>query len=113
MAWSSRLGNSNELVCDNDGRHRQAEWLQFVERKRLRPIRPWPANSPDFNCIENVFAWLKARVEDEEPRDEASLREAIQRAWQAFPLSMTETLVESMPRRLADAVRLSGGRTKY
>ena len=98
---------------DNDGRHFSRDWVQFVERTHLRPIRPWAPNSPDLNVIENLFAWLKARVEDAEPRDEASLREAIQTAWDAVPLSMTETLVESMPRRLAEVIRRIGARTKY
>ena len=60
-----------------------------------------------------MFAWLKAKVEGMEPRDEQSLREAILKAWNDFPVSMTETLVESMPRRLQQAINLKGGRTKY
>lgn len=113
MTWSNRGENLNTLVLDNDGRHYSAAWLQYVERKHLRPIRPWAPNSPDINVIENLFAWLKARVEDAEPHDEPSLREAIQTAWDAVPLSMTETLVESLPRRLAQVIRGMGARTKY
>jgi hypothetical protein len=113
MAWSNRAGNRNELVLDNDGRHFSAAWLKYMEEKHLRPIRPWAPNSPDINVIENLFAWLKARVEDAEPHDEPSLREAIQTAWDAVPIGMTETLVESMPRRLAQVLGGMGARTKY
>jgi transposase len=113
LNWSNRIGKQNELVIDNDGRHFSKDWIDYVEQMRLRPIRPWPANSPDFNVDENVFARLKSSVEDMEPRDEQSLREAILKAWNDFPVAMTETLVESMPRRLQQAIALKGGRTKY
>jgi transposase len=113
LNWSNRIGKQNELVIDNDGRHFSDDWVSYVAQKRLRPIRPWPANSPDYNVEENAFAWLKAKVEGMEPRDEQSLREAILKAWNDFPLSMTETLVESMPRRLQQAIALKGSRTKY
>ena len=113
LNWSNRIGKENELVIDSDGRHFSADWIDYVAQKRLRPLRPWPANSPDFNVAENVLGWLKAKVEDMEPRDEQSLREAILKAWDNFPVSMTETLVESMPHRLQSAIALNGGRTKY
>ena len=113
LNWSNRIGKENELVLDNDGRHFSEDWINYVARSRLRPLQPWPANSPDFNPDENVFAWLKSFVEDMEPCDEQSLREAIMKAWDDFPDAMTETLVESMPRRLQQAIDLNGGRTKY
>jgi hypothetical protein len=113
LDWSNRIGKQNELVIDNDGRHFSKDWIDYVDQMRLRPIRPWAANSPDFNVDENVFALLKSSVEDMEPRDEQSLREAILKAWNDFPVAMTETLVESMPRRLQQAIDRQGGRTKY
>jgi hypothetical protein len=113
MDWKRRLGNRNELVIDNDGRHRSPAWREYMAQKRLTPVRPWAANSPDLNVVENVFARLKAIVEDMEPTDERSLREAIQKAWEDIPISMTENLVESVPRRLQTVLRLRGGRTKY
>lgn len=113
MSWSNRIGKQNELVMDNDGRHFANDWLRFVEQKRLRPIRPWSANSPDFNAVENVFAWMKASVEDSDPTTEQQLREAILRAWNDLDHTIIRNLVDSMPRRLEKAIELNGGRTKY
>ena len=81
LGWSNRRGYENELILDNDGRHFSAAWRHYAEQKRLRPIRPWPANSPDLNPIERVFAWMKSYVEDMAPSTEASLREANTEAW--------------------------------
>jgi transposase len=113
LQWSNSRKKRNELVIDNDGRHFSEDWKSYVVRKQLRPLHPWPANSPDFNVVENAFGWLKSHVEDMEPRDEKTLKESIQTAWNDLPLSMTETLVESVPRRLEQAIARKGGRTKY
>lgn len=55
-------------MIDHDGRQKTAVWTQYVAQKRLRPLDDWSPNSPDFNAIENVFAWMKRFVEDREPR---------------------------------------------
>lgn len=102
-----------ELMLDNDGRHFSPVWLEFVERQRLRVLRPWPANSPDLNPIENAFAWLKAYVERMAPTDERTLRQAIEAAWNALPAGHTVHMMDSMPARLRQCLRLHGGRVDY
>lgn len=113
MGWQNRLGKQNELVLDNDGRHQTAAWRHFMVKNQLRPIRPWPGNSPDLNPVENVFAWLKRFVEDLEPATEQQLQEAIRKAWDELKPSLTENLVDSMPRRLEQVILRNGNRTKY
>lgn len=113
LRWDSRGSKANTLVLDNDGRHHTQLFKAFLERKKISALRPWPSNSPDFNNIENAFARLKARVEELEPSNEIELRQAIQTAWNELTIELTEVLVESMPRRLAQCLELQGGRTKY
>jgi transposase len=113
LRWSNRTRHENELIMDNDGRHLTRVWRDYVQRRRLRPLSPWPANSPDLNPIENVFAWLKRNVQHAAPTDEGTLRAAIVAAWNSVPLEFTENLIDSMPRRLRECSRLHGGRTKY
>lgn len=62
LIWSDEIGQEIELVMDNDGRYFSQDWVTYAEENDLRTIRLWPANSPDFNPIENVFAWLKREV---------------------------------------------------
>lgn len=113
LGWSNRRGYENALMIDNDGRHKTAVWTQYAARRRLRPLDPWPANSPDFNPIENVFAWMKRFVEERGPTSEQQLREAIRAAWDGIPMEMTVSCMESMPSRLELAISRHGGRTGY
>jgi hypothetical protein len=113
LQWSNRRGHENRLIWDNDGRHFSPPWLEVEARLRLRPIRPWSSNSPDFDPIENAFAWLKVFVERAGPTNEQTLRQAIRDAWDAFPVEHTGALMESLPDRLRACIQKNGGRTKY
>ena len=113
MRGASRSAAEMQLIIDNDGRHFEAPWKAYVAQRRISELRPWPSNSPDFNIEENVFAWMKSFVEDLEPYDEASLREAITRAWEAVEIEKIDSLVASMPKRLCQCLVREGDRTSY
>ena len=113
LGWSNRLGHQSRLMIDNDGRHQSHIWIESMERKRLRPLQPWPANSPDLNPIENVFSWMKAYVEREEPSTLQELKAAVRKAWRAYPLSATIHLMDSMPHRLQDVIQSRGRRIRH
>jgi hypothetical protein len=111
--WSNRLGHENELMRDNDGRHQTQVWKEYEAQVHLRPILPWPANSPDVAPIENAWAWMKAFVEHQAPTDEPSLRQAIIDAWEALPQQMVVKLMQSIPKRLRMVIKHNGGRSGY
>lgn len=113
LDWSNRRGHQSRLIIDNDGRHPSHAWLQYMARRRLRPIRPWPSNSPDLNPIENVFAWMKASVEQAAPTTRPDLEAAIREAWRSYPIESTERLMDSMTDRLQAVIDNKGRRIKY
>lgn len=63
IRWRRRPSPSQRFIIDNTGHHQTAISKSFVKRNRLQPYLPWPSNSPDFNPIENLFAWMKKYVE--------------------------------------------------
>lgn len=113
IQWPRKPTVQQRFIMDNDGRHQTGVWKEFAERRGLHPLSPWPANSPDLNPIENLFAWLKRYVENEGPTSEATLRAAIAKAYEAVPEEHLAHLMDSMPRRLCLARAAHGARIQY
>lgn len=113
LGGTIRSRQQYEWMMDNDGRHREASWLHYVERKRLRVISPWPSNSPDLQPIENLFSEMKRMVEHYAPTTEEELRAAIGRAWRELQIEHVNNCFRSMPERLNEVRRLRGARTRY
>ena len=75
---------------------------------------PWPANSPDLNPIENLWAFVSRKVYDRSvyPNIE-SLWTKIQAEWADIPVSTLHKLYDSMPRRLEAVAKSRGSPTRY
>ena len=75
---------------------------------------PWPAHSPDLSPIENLWADLKKRLEEnhgEIPR--SRLWEVVDEEWEETSKEYRKNLFSSMPKRLAAVIKAKGGYTKY
>jgi transposase len=113
LRWSNRLGKQSRLIIDNDGRHTTTAWKDYMARKQLRPLDPWPSNSPDLSPVENVFSYMKCYVESRHPSNAQELEKAVRDAWQAYPVAFTENLFDSMPRRMQQVMDTNGARIRY
>jgi len=99
---------------DNDPKHTARATAQALEDWGVEVLQ-WPAQSPDLNPIEHLWAHLKRRLRGREvqPTNREELWAALQEEWGNITPEFCRNLVESMPRRVA-AVRASrGGVTKY
>jgi hypothetical protein len=99
---------------DGDPKHtsdRVQGWLR--QHVRFIPKADWPANSPDLNPMENLWAYLQRRVYAREPRTLDGLQRIIQEEWDAIPVEQLQRLVNSMPRRLVAVEYHQGGNTSY
>jgi hypothetical protein len=85
IQWPWSPSHAQRFIIDNDGRHHMEVWKEFMQSKRLHHLSPWPSNSPDLNPIENIFGWMKKFVENEGPTSEATLKEAVQKAYNNIP----------------------------
>lgn len=86
---------------DNDPKHSAKivkEWLS----SQIFGVMEWPAQSPDLNPIENLWAYLKRRLAGyaEAPKSINELWERILAEWNQIPVDYVSNLYTSMPKRL-------------
>lgn len=106
----------DELIFqhDNDPKHTSALAKSWLEAQGLR-VMSWPAQSPDLNPIEHVWAELKRRLGQypEAPRGAFELWSRVEIEWKRIPLDYCRRLVESMPSRVKAVISARGAHTKY
>ncbi len=86
----------------------------FAGKPNIELIK-WPGNSPDFNPIENVWAWIKVQLKSTSPTNLEQLKEEILKLWviRMEDSAYLKNLVESMPRRLQEVIERGGNITHY
>ena len=109
-----KLNLSNKWIFrhDNDPKHRSyvvAHWLDQNGVERLK----WPSFSPDINPIEHMWDELERRMKNEQPKNKKDLKGALLRVWQGIGKDVTKKLVDSIPSRLNEVIRMKGYPTRY
>jgi transposase len=118
----------SELVFqqDNASPHtakRTQEWLQIAGQEHGFRIMRWPANSPDLNPIENLWAILKIELHRRYPDTKylkgsintirTVLKERLQKVWWDINEEVLNQLLESMPHRVHEVIKAGGWYTSY
>ena len=75
----------------------------------------WPAQSPDLNPIEHVWAYLERKLDARrtEINNIKKLREVLQEEWDKIPKEYILDLIGSMTDRCKAVIKAKGGNTKY
>jgi len=114
VPFSENFGDDFILVDDNARPHR-AEIVNDVLREHGIHRMNWPARSPDMNVIEHVWSRMKLKLNQIEHEfmnlDELAI--AVREEWESIPQEFIGNLVDSMPRRTAELLRVRGGPTRY
>jgi transposase len=104
--------NSWKLQEDNDPKHRSKKAEKWREENQVRRIS-WPAQSPDLNPIENVWAVLKANISNYKPTSEKDLIKIIKKEWKKLDSSFSKNLIISMKNRISLVLSNEGDHILY
>ncbi len=73
----------------------------------------WPASSPDLSLIENVCAFVGARMDAQGCKTFSDYQAALISELKAVPQDYCKKLYAGMKKRLQDCIALEGGKTRH
>ena len=97
---------------DSAPAHTAKTTIKWLEEHHIR-VMDWPGNSPDLNPIENLWGIVKRRVRQYIPSTTDELKAVIEACWEEVSCEHCQSLIDSMPRRIAAVIEANGGPTKY
>ncbi len=111
---SSRSMNLNEYLFqqDNAPAHVSKLTKQYFNANSIK-IMDWPAQSPDLNPIENIWAYVKHHLSKKNPKNLAELKAYIIEIWRSIPQDFIDKLISSMHKRCLSVIEADGGHTPY
>ena len=101
-----------KLQEDNSSIHKSKCSESYKKSVRIRTI-DWPANSPDLNPIENLWAVLKKRIQNKALKDIKNLGKLIETEWQTFDPEFLANFITSMKRRCQLVIESNGKKIDY
>ena len=72
-----------------------------------------PSFSPDMNSIEHLWDEVERKMKKEQPKNAKELKESLIRVWESIEVVVLKKLVDSLPNRLNEVIRLKGYPTRY
>jgi transposase len=97
---------------DNAPCHTAHRINDFFKENNIKKLA-WPANSPDLNCIENLWSWLDKKLQLFQIGNVENLRSVVSEILNNVPTELTQALVDSMPKRIHECLEAKGSMTHY
>lgn len=107
-----KMGNGWLFQHDNDPKHRAAIVTNWLNRCRVERLK-WPSSSPDMNPIEHLWDEIERRMKKHQPKNVQELKDSLVRVWEAVEGEVLKKLVDSVPNRLNELIRMKGYPTRY
>ena len=115
-AGKKLLGKGFVFQQDNDPKHKShlcMNYLQGKERDGLLKIMDWPAQSPDLNPIEQLWALLDHKIQKLRASNVFKLFAQLNEEWKSISTDVLSKYVLSMNSRCRAVIKAKGGHTKY
>jgi DDE superfamily endonuclease len=100
------------LQEDNDPKHRSKKAEDWRVKNQVKHLS-WASQSPDLNPMENVWAVLKANVNNHKPSSVKELKKIIQKEWKKLDDIFAQNLVISMKNCIALLLSNGGDHLLY
>ena len=106
----------NGVTFQQDGApaHRAKHTMDYFLTAGILDL-PWPAVSPDMNCIEHLWGTLSLAVYESGRHYYCieDLKESLRFHWDNISLEEIQALIGSMPRRIVALLNSKGKCTEY
>ncbi len=111
---NEKFDNNYIFQQDNASCHRAKNTEEWFENKGVR-VMEWPARSPDFNPVENLFGRIVRKVYEGNKQFDTinQLKLAILLAWNEIEDDILKTLIFSMPKKMHKVLESHGGSINY
>ena len=105
--------NYNIFMQDKALCHCSKVAIKFPAQNKVK-VPKWPGYSPELNPIKNLSTELKNKVSERQPSSVPELAGVIKEVWvREISKEYCQSLIKSVPRRMAAAIRNKGGHTEY
>jgi hypothetical protein len=101
------------LVQDNDPKHKSAQTTELLDKIAPDRLKDWPANSPDFNPMEDIWSMLQSAIQYKTIKNIAGLKRHLTNAWNELDMAAVRRSIQSVPRRHQECINREGQRTSY
>uniref|UniRef100_A0A2M4DS53 Putative transposase n=1 Tax=Anopheles darlingi TaxID=43151 RepID=A0A2M4DS53_ANODA len=109
-----KLGISRDywFQQDNDPKHTACNTRLYLLYNTPHQLKS-PPQSPDLNPIEHAWDLQERKIRRTRITSRLDLENKLKEAWATISADFTQNLVNSMPRRLAEVIKMKGYATRY
>lgn len=88
--------------------HRPKRVKNYIKRWVTGKILPHPAQSPDLNPIELIWAQMKRKVEEARPQTLQALRAAIISSWESISVENIRKCINNLQKKMKEIIKNNG-----